>query len=145
MFTKQDQQILSEKYYQVREMNISPLAGQGTLGGPIVMAVKTSSVDEPDENEEHDHSEIEMAASELYKLAEYTPKLLEMVKEMSSLEGWVASKITKASDYISSVYHWLDYQQHSNNGEESCGCGSSDTETGMYNKGHEDSSHIVEI
>jgi hypothetical protein len=145
MFTKQDQQILSERYYQVREMNISPLAGQGTLGGPIVMAVKTPPVDEPDENEEHDHSEIEMAASELYKLAEYTPKLLEMVKEMPSLEGWVASKITKASDYISSVYHWLDYQQHGTGEEEGCGCGSDDHGIGMYNKGHEDISHIVEI
>jgi hypothetical protein len=73
-----------------------------------------------------------MASAELHKLAEYAPKLKEMVQQMSGLEGWIASKITKASDYISSVYHWLEFQQHE--GGESC----SHEEEDMYNKGHGD-------
>jgi len=60
---------------------------------------------------ETDH-EVQMARAELYKLAKYSIKLHEMLKgvsEAEGLEGWVQSKITKASDYIGSVYHHLEY------------------------------------
>ena len=59
---------------------------------------------------EQDH-EVQMARAELYKLAKYSIKLHEMLKNISEqegLEGWVQSKITKAADYIGSVYHHLD-------------------------------------
>ena len=61
---------------------------------------------------ERDH-EVQMARAELYKLAKYSIKLHDMLKNVSEaegLEGWVQSKITKAGDYISSVYHSLDYE-----------------------------------
>ena len=61
---------------------------------------------------EADH-EVQMARADLYKLAKYSIKLHEMMKgvtEQEGLEGWVQSKITKAADYIGSVYHYLDYE-----------------------------------
>lgn len=61
---------------------------------------------------EKDH-EVQMARAELYKAAKYSIKLHEMlqgVSEQEGLEGWVQSKITKAADYLSSVFHHLDYQ-----------------------------------
>jgi hypothetical protein len=61
---------------------------------------------------EKDH-EVQMARSDLYKLAKYAIKLHDMLKQVpeeTGLEGWVASKITKAADYIGSVYHHLDYE-----------------------------------
>jgi len=61
---------------------------------------------------EQDH-EVQMARSDLYKLAKYSIKLHEMLKmipETRGLEGWQQAKITKAADYISSVYHNLDYE-----------------------------------
>jgi predicted RNA-binding protein with EMAP domain len=60
---------------------------------------------------ERDH-EVQMARSDLYKLAKYAIKLHEMLKNVSEaegIEGWQQAKITKAADYISSVYHALDY------------------------------------
>ena len=60
---------------------------------------------------ERDH-EVQMARSDLYKLAKYSIKLHDMLKNVSEaegIEGWQQSKITKAADYISSVYHALDY------------------------------------
>jgi len=60
---------------------------------------------------ERDH-EVQMARSDLYKLAKYSMKLHEMlsgISETTGLQGWQQAKITKASDYISSVYHSLDY------------------------------------
>ena len=60
---------------------------------------------------EQDH-EIQLARGELYKAAKYSIKLHDMMKTMSEeegLEGWVSAKITKASDYLSTVYHHLDY------------------------------------
>ena len=61
---------------------------------------------------EQDH-EVQMAKSDLYKSAKYSIKLHELLKNVSEekgLEGWVAAKITKASDYLSSVFHYMEYE-----------------------------------
>jgi hypothetical protein len=60
---------------------------------------------------ERDH-EVQMARSDLYKIAKYAIKLHEMLKSVSEaegIEGWQQAKITKASEYISSVFHAMDY------------------------------------
>lgn len=58
-----------------------------------------------------DDHEAKMARADLYKLAQYSSKLFKMIGENDELDGWVQAKITKASDYISSVYHYLEYEQ----------------------------------
>ncbi len=58
-----------------------------------------------------DDHEAKMARADLYKLAQYSAKLFKMINENDELDGWVQSKITKAADYISSVYHYLEYEQ----------------------------------
>ena len=69
-----------------------------------------SSNAEGDQREENDPTEIKMALAELMKAKEYAGKLEEMLQSSQGLEGWTAAKITKASDYLSSVYHWLAYE-----------------------------------
>jgi len=69
---------------------------------------------------ERDESEIHMALSELKKLAEYSQKLYDKIEQLDGLEGWVASKITKASDYISSAYHWIDYEHEDHDHDHGC-------------------------
>ena len=94
---------------------------------------------------EMDH-EVQMARSDLYKAAKYSIKLHELLKNVSEeqgLEGWVAAKITKAADYLSSVKHYMEYEMISSsesaeevqpaveqvkeskacNCDESCACG----------------------
>ena len=56
-----------------------------------------------------DH-EAKMARADLFKLAQYSFKLFKMIQEDQELEGWVQAKITKAADYIASVYHYLEYE-----------------------------------
>ena len=51
-----------------------------------------------------------MAKADLYKLASYSHKLYEKIGEEDQLEAWVQAKITKAADYIASVYHYLEYE-----------------------------------
>lgn len=51
-----------------------------------------------------------MARADLYKLANYSVKLYKKLDENTQLEGWVQAKITKAADYIASVYHYLEYE-----------------------------------
>ena len=51
-----------------------------------------------------------MAKADLYKLASYSHKLYEKIQEETQLEAWVQAKITKAADYIASVYHYLEYE-----------------------------------
>ena len=64
---------------------------------------------------ERDH-EVQMARADCYKIAKYAIKLHDMLQNVSEeqgLEGWVQSKITKAADYLGSVYHHLDYEKAS--------------------------------
>ena len=61
---------------------------------------------------EKDH-EVQMARSDLYKSAKYAVSIHKMLKdhsEMDGIEGWVASKITKAADYLGSVKHYMEGQ-----------------------------------
>ena len=51
-----------------------------------------------------------MAKADLYKLANYSLKLFKKLQDDDQLEGWVQAKITKAADYIASVYHYLEYE-----------------------------------
>jgi hypothetical protein len=105
--------LMEEAYSKVNEMNVSP-----AISNPQTMSVE---VPVPAEDEscgcgsecgchENDPSEIDMAGRDLLKAQEYAAKLSDMVQQLPGLDGWVASKITKASDYLSSVYHFLDYE-----------------------------------
>jgi hypothetical protein len=61
---------------------------------------------------EPDH-EVQMARSELYRAGKISIELhslLSNVSERQGLEGWVQAKITKAADYLETVYHYLDYE-----------------------------------
>jgi hypothetical protein len=53
----------------------------------------------------------EMAMGDLYKIHTYAGELYAMLeKQDCELEGWVASKITVASDYIGSVKNYMDHE-----------------------------------
>jgi hypothetical protein len=71
-------------------------------------------------NNKPDH-EVSMARADLYKIAEYAIKLHRMLEEISEeqgIEGWMQSKITKASDYVSSVYHTLSHDMKFGEGDD---------------------------
>jgi len=58
-----------------------------------------------------------MAKSQMLKMKNYAKALCDMIDDESQLESWVQAKLTKASDYMSSVYHYLDYQKSKMNNE----------------------------
>lgn len=92
---------------QISHLYESVILLQGELGKPMH---RHHDHGIRDNEGEVDPGEIHMARSELKKLAEYSAKLYDKIGELDSIEGWVASKITKASDYISSAYHWIEYE-----------------------------------
>jgi len=55
-----------------------------------------------------------MARADLYKLANYSLKLFKKLDDSAQLEGWVQAKITKAADYVASVYHYMEYEMKFN-------------------------------
>jgi hypothetical protein len=130
MSTRKDLKGLTEAYTGVSSV---PMPPSNMLGKPVIvtMDMPGSSLDIGHDHEEHhcdhnhevDSSEINMAAADLHKIAEYAPKIKELVESLPSLEGWVASKITKASDYISSVFHYLEYENVSGQGNMYTSCG----------------------
>lgn len=61
----------------------------------------------------HKDHEVQMARKDCYYAAEHAlaiHKLLKHVSETQGIEGWVASKITLASDYLNTVREYLEYE-----------------------------------
>lgn len=52
-----------------------------------------------------------MARKSLTEIIEYSTKLFNLIQPGDRLEGWVAMKLTTASDCVSSSKHYLDYVQ----------------------------------
>lgn len=63
------------------------------------------------ELEGHDDSNGSIARQNLMQIVEYSTKLFSMIQPGDKLEGWVAMKLTTASDCISSSKHYMEYQQ----------------------------------
>ncbi|CAB4123058.1 hypothetical protein UFOVP29_217 [uncultured Caudovirales phage] len=57
-----------------------------------------------------------IARQNLMMICEYSTKLFDMIKPGDHLEGWVAMKLTTASECISSSKHYLEYVQFETNG-----------------------------
>ena len=62
-----------------------------------------------------------MAKGELKMIASRAQEILGMLGDNSQLEGWVQSKITKAEDYINSVYDYLKTNPDAIKGEKDNG------------------------
>ena len=106
---------LADKAIDAADKGISKLAAETAEDGENMPHVN-----------HHDDSEMKMALAELYKIEKYAFALSLMMKDLPALEGWTAAKITKAADYLGSVFHKLDYDFAS--GEHAS----------MFNVGHED-------
>jgi hypothetical protein len=71
------------------------------------MSASAQGFDLPNGQPDHEGA---MAKADLYKLANYSLKLFKKMDESTQLESWVQAKITKAADYMASVYHYLEYE-----------------------------------
>ena len=76
----------------------------------VMDLVAAAKEDEEVRDLDHSDDEGSMARSQLRRSAKYSQKLEHMIRESDDLPEWVESKITKASDYLGSVYHYLDYE-----------------------------------
>lgn len=95
----------------------------GPKGGSIAQAVsaeeeaelkKAGAKIEPMEEDHHENpnDDSDMAKSQLYAIAKYAIELLQMIKDGDPLDAWVQAKITKASDYIDAVQHYLEGEEY---------------------------------
>lgn len=83
-----------------------------------------------------DDHEATMAIADLKQLAAQAAELSEMIKPDSELEGWVQSKITKASDYIQAVHKYYSYNPDAMDGCSDCGQVAEGTSTCCGKCGH---------
>jgi hypothetical protein len=87
------------------------LDGDGDIDSQDYLAARDIAIKKTKKSvkEELDY-EGEMAKSELYNLIQNAEKLFSMLDEDTQLEAWVQSKLTKANDYLESVYQYLQSQ-----------------------------------
>ena len=62
-----------------------------------------------DDWKQHD-DESDMAKSQLSSIHANAVKLLDMIESNDQLDAWVQSKLTKAQDYLQSVYDYMKSQ-----------------------------------
>tara|TARA_R110002073_G_scaffold311251_1_gene482257 strand:+ start:330 stop:836 length:507 start_codon:yes stop_codon:yes gene_type:complete len=69
--------------------------------------------DDKDDSHEEDHHDHEgkMAKSQLYRTSKMAHMIFQIIEDDDQLPSWVQSKITKASDYLQSVFSYLDYEE----------------------------------
>ena len=91
----------SAKEEPAKEEPVSEGCGEPVVQQPAVAVDMHSDSD----------SEGRMAKGQLYRTAKYAAELEEMIMDDEQLDGWVQAKITKASDYLSSVKHYLEYKK----------------------------------
>ena len=93
--------------------NLSEFAGLEVELPKFDLPAPETEVDHSEVQPEHDterDDEGAMVKADLFKLAKYSVKLFKKIEDEDQFESWVQAKITKASDYISSVYHYLEYE-----------------------------------
>lgn len=86
---------------------------------PTEFIVETSVIAQEADVMHADH-EVQMARSQMYSAAHAAieiHKLLKNISEMQGIEGWVASKLTLASQYLESVRDYLKYEEVSQQSE----------------------------
>lgn len=73
--------------------------------------VEEALKDKLEEKDDSKHGEGRMIKSQLYRIIANAKDLHNMIGEHEEFEGWVQSKITKATDYIQSVRNHVEYEK----------------------------------
>lgn len=79
-------------------------------------------MNQPQKVDDHEGT---MAIADLRQLADQAAELAEMIKPGDELEGWVQSKITKASDYIEALHKYYHYNPDNAGNSDCTNCGDS--------------------
>jgi hypothetical protein len=113
-------ELLKEAKYTITEFTMKNRKNLSEFAGLELDLPKfdlpAPTVDISTDELQHDGHDIEsddegaMIKADLYKLAKYSVKLFKKIEDEDQFESWVQAKITKAADYISSVYHYLEYE-----------------------------------
>jgi hypothetical protein len=86
---------------------------------PTEFIVENSVIAQEADDMHKDH-EVQMARSQMYSAAQAAieiHRLLKDISEIQGIEGWVASKLTLASEYLESVRDYLKYEAVSQESE----------------------------
>jgi hypothetical protein len=97
----------SENVVKLTEFQLRSLIERCMCGHPSMMD------DDHDDHHEDEHEDHEgrMAKSQLYRTSKMAHMIFQLIEDDEQLPGWVQSKITKASDYLESVFSYLDYEE----------------------------------
>jgi hypothetical protein len=115
-------QLLKESAFDPKK---SDLDGNGTLSPyekkrgmaiaknmdeqPAEMVHNAEYLEEDDWMQKDDESD--MAHGQLANIKELVGELMGMIKDGDQLDAWVQAKLTKAEDYLDSVYHYLQGEE----------------------------------
>lgn len=102
----------SDKYLKNKRDAISKNMNKENTGHIRMMSLMEENPETPDVTGTTDDHEGEMAKAQLLSLHKQAGELYNMLGDGEELEGWVQDKLTKASDYINSVFNNMQYEKN---------------------------------
>lgn len=105
----------TDKYLKNRRDAISKNINKENVGHIKMMSLMEENPETretPDVIGTGDDHEGEMAKAQLLSLHKQAGELYNMLGDGEELEGWVQDKLTKASDYINSVFNNMQYEKN---------------------------------
>lgn len=114
-FTQKDTDAIAKLLWESPEFDEFEMGGDPALDDgmefgmeqPEPMGAEVVMEFEPDGPIQPEGEPNEVLISDLKKLAEYSERLQEMATS-AEFDDWMIAKITKASDYVSDIWHRLD-------------------------------------
>lgn len=74
-----------------------------------IKKAKAGKLEEAAHMETHDDYQASMARSELYRNTKYAMDMMKMIGPDDEVKPWIAANLTKASEILDKVYHYMDY------------------------------------
>lgn len=117
--TVKENKINTNYLRQIIKEAICDMKAQGYFGGmagaPVSMPTGMKPGMEPKHADSHDIDpdgyEGRMAKGNLFKMAQYSAKLHNMIQDNENLEPWVEEKIAVAASMIETVAHYMEYEK----------------------------------
>lgn len=104
---------VTDKAGKTHTTDLDQKGSQDLKKDPNITSIETAKGKKLKEDHQHNpNDDSDMAKIELLKVAEYSQELLQMIDDGQELDAWIQSKITKISDYIGTVKHYLEGEEY---------------------------------
>ena len=104
---------VTDKAGKTHTTDLDQKGAQDLKTDPNITGIETAKGKKIKEDHHHNpNDDSDMAKIQLLQVADYAQELLQMIGDGQELDAWIQAKITKISDYIGTVKHYLEGEEY---------------------------------